>query len=130
MLAYLKSHWRGQQTISRSFVINGFLIFLLLGAPLAMQPIEVWEEIVFESPRTLTLTTVLAISYLSVLAAWLGWFAVGTARSAVRTLSSGYGLASKILAIIALLILAAMLVPLAHDLRMLARWIRGVAASS
>src|SRR5262245_38748197 len=127
MLAYLKSHWRGQQTISRSFVINGFLTLFLLGAPLASQASEVWEEIVFESQRTLTLTNVLAIAYLSVLAVWLGWFAVGTARSAVRTLRGGHGIASKILAIIALLLLAAMLVPLAHDLRILARWIRSLA---
>src|SRR5262245_6605389 len=126
MLAYLKSHWRGQQAISRSFVINGFLTLFLLGAPLASQPIEVWEEIVFES-QTLTLTNVLAIAYLSVLAVWLGWFAVGTARSAVRTLRGGYGIGAKILAIIALLVLAAMLVPLAHDLRILARWIRSLA---
>src|SRR5215510_1095421 len=119
MLAYLKSHWRGQQAISRSFVINGFLTLFLLGAPLASQPIEVWEEIVFES-QTLTLTNVLAIAYLSVLAVWLGWFAV-------RTLRGGYGIGAKILAIIALLVLAAMLVPLAHDLRILARWIRSLA---
>jgi len=95
---------------------------------LATQPIEVWEQIILDPPLTLNLTNVLSVAYLSVFAAWLGWFAVGTARSAVRTLTGGYGIASKVLAIIALLILAAMLVVLAHDLRMLARWSRGVAA--
>jgi hypothetical protein len=123
MLAYLKSHWRGQQTISESFLVNGVLALLVLGAPLASQPKEVWEEIIYHSPLMLTLMN----AYLSVFVAWFGWFAVGTARSAVRTLRGGYRITSKILAIIALVFLAAMLVRFARDWQIIARWIRGLA---
>ena len=63
---------------------------------------------------------------LSVLLAWFGRFAVGTARSAVRTLRGGYGIGSKIIAIIALVFLAAMLVSLANNLGIIARWVRGL----
>jgi len=124
MLAYLKSHWRGQQTISQSFLANGVVALLVLGAPLASQPIEAWDQIIYHSPLMLNLMD----AYLLVFVAWFGWFAVGTTRSAVRTLRGGYGIASKILAIIALVVLAAMLVRFSRDWQIIARWILGLAA--
>jgi hypothetical protein len=69
----------------------------------------------------------LMIALLPVLIAWLGWFAVGTVRSAVRTLRGGSAIAAKILAIIALVLLAAMLVLLWTDVQIVTRWIRGLA---
>jgi hypothetical protein len=117
MLAYLKAHWRGKQTIARSLLVNGALALFVLGLPMA--PLS--------APPTLEQTNVLTIAYVSVLVAWLGWFAVGTARSAVRTLRGGYSIVAKILAIIALVVVAAMLALFASDVQLVMRWIRGVA---
>src|SRR5262245_40641997 len=82
------------------------------------EPIVVWEKIVYRSPLTLEQTN----AYLLVLVAWFGWLAVGTARPAVRTLRGGYGIASKIRAIIRDGVRGC----LANNWQIVARWIRSL----
>jgi len=52
---------------------------------------------------------------LSFFLAWLVWWIVGTTRSAIRTLRSGGGITSKILAFVALFLVVAGLVKTASD---------------
>jgi len=118
MLAYLKLHWRGQQGIAQSLLINGVLAY---GVLLAVTMILAF----LLNPSM----NALMIALLPTLVAWLGWFAVGTARSAIRTLRGGSSIAGKILAVLALVLLAAMLVLLWTDAQFVARWIRGLAAA-
>lgn len=114
MLAYLKMHWRGQQSVAWSLLVNGLLAYIVLLTVLLtpMLSPKLWINI-------------LTIAYLSVAMAWLGWFAIGTARSAVRALSGGPSVAAKIIAIIALLLVATMIVFLVEDAQIIVRWITG-----
>jgi hypothetical protein len=110
MLAYFMRHWRGDQNIAQSLLVNGVLPYLALGT-------------VFLLVYVLTFRPIYLMWVLALFFAWLVWCVVGTTRSAIRTLRSGGSITSKILAIVALVLLVVVLVQTASDALMVARWI-------
>ena len=102
MLAYFSTHWRGDQNIAQSILVNGVLFYLAM---------ETMFSLVYQlTPRPLPLMW----DFLLFLV-WLVWWLVGTTRSAICTLRSDGGITSKILAFVALLFVVAGLVKTASD---------------
>jgi|SRR5215475_1287765 len=104
MLAYLIAHWRGDQNIAQSLLVNGALPYFVL-------------EMVFLLVYLLTFTTpIYLVSLIAIFVwfvcffAWLVWCVVGTGRSAIRTLRGASGITFKILAVVALALVVAVLV--------------------
>src|SRR5262245_6812607 len=102
MRAYFMAHWRGHQNIALSFLVNGVLFYLALESLLFL------VYLLTQRPTRLIWDLPLFFS-------WLVWWIVGTTRSAIRTLRSGGGITSKILAFVALLFVVAGLVKTASD---------------
>lgn len=82
MLAYIRSHWRGEQSLARSYWINGVALGI---------PFKILERAVegFYPPRTelAPYISLVSIYYVLVLC-WIIWFAVGLWRSATAHISS------------------------------------------
>ena len=113
---YIIDHWCGQHHIVRSLV-NVLLVYIgmVAGVVIARPLIPGTGG---QSGWMLTLALVAVFVY----SALLLWSCVGVARSAMRTLRDhASGLASKIIAVCALLLLVAGLVALVNDLR----WLTG-----
>ena len=101
MLAYFMAHWRGDQNIAQSLLVNGALPYFALGTALLLVYLLTF--------RLTYLMWLLALFF-----AWLVWWAVGTTRSAIRTLRTGGGTTSKVLAIVALALVVALVVQTAQ----------------
>jgi hypothetical protein len=109
MFAYFMRHWRGDQNIAQSLLVNGVLPYFALGAAFIVAYV--------------TFNLYLLMFWLLPFIAWLVWGVVGTTRSAIRTLRSGAGITSKILAVVALALVVVVLVDTARQVGAVARFI-------
>jgi len=128
MLAYLTAHWRGDQNIAQSLFVNGALPYFVLETLFSL----VYMLLMFTRMSTylmspLGLLFALIFAWLVCFFAWLVWSVVGTTRSAIRTLRSGGGVTSKILAIVALTLVVALLIKTASDVLTTALLVRSYA---
>jgi hypothetical protein len=101
MFAYFMRHWRGDQNIAQSLLVNGVLPYFVLGAAFIV--------------ANATFNIYLLMWWFLLFIAWLVWGVVGTTRSALRTLRSGAGITSQILAVVALALVVVVLVDTARQ---------------
>jgi hypothetical protein len=121
VIEYAKDHWRGKHHIAWSLFINGLLPYAVILAVAIAASIFLPGFFLsgFRHDPGLWLFALMWIS-------WLLWFAVGTTRSAFRTLREPLsGITPKVLSIAALLLLAIGFVLLMSDMQIVARWLRG-----
>ena len=110
MFAYFMRHWRGDQNVAQSLLVNGVLPYFALGT-------------VFLLIYVLTFRLTYLMWVAALFFAWLVWGVVGTTRSAIRTLRRGAGITSKILAVVALSLVVAVLVETASQVVAVARFV-------
>ncbi len=99
IVAYLSSHWRGQQRLWVSFWINGVAVFL-------------GENLILLLP----ITNNVGLAFVSVMGCVMVWQVIGIVRCSIIQLRSDGGMFGKLMAISALLVMASVVYLTIKDL--------------
>ena len=115
MKAYVLSHWRGQQSLLWSFLVNTVAGYAIISVASLFFAAAVgasgWH----------------LVARLLVFFAWFAWVVVGTARAGIVTLRDpAASWALKLIALVVLVCLAVGVYAAATDFRILLRWLLGV----
>jgi hypothetical protein len=115
MMGYIGRHWRGEQHILWSLLVNGLIVFVAtIFAAAAVSPYV---------PATARQVTLLG----PIFAVWLVWVVVGTTRAAISTLRDKTAhWALKLIALLVFVGVGLLLLGAANELVIIRHWLLGL----